>query len=337
MSRLALGCYPLGGGYGSIGEDEARATVDAALECGWTFLDTAEAYLTSEERLGRILRGRRDQVFLATKAFPCESYSYEHLAAALEGSLRRLQTDRIDLYQLHGREDWVFPYGPTPVDELADALERLRRSGKALHIGVSNLPLELLDALASRCRLFSTQNLYSMIDRGDEPDELHLAVESEIMPYAAAHGIAVIAYSPLSRGLLATGLDPRRTFPVDDERHFLPRYQPGIYEHYVALAKRLGAWAGEHGCTLPELAVAWTLRHPSVKSTLIGSKSPAQVRAVARAELVSLTEQDLVELDEILSTLPPVARAAKMVVWDHFSEETHAELRRRRGAMPTGA
>jgi aryl-alcohol dehydrogenase-like predicted oxidoreductase len=121
MSRLALGCYPLGGGYGAVPDDQARATVDAALDCGWTFLDTAEVYLASEERLGRILEGRRDRVFLATKAYPCESYSHDHLAAALEGSLRRLRTDRVDLYQLHGPEDWVAPYGPTPLEEVAEA------------------------------------------------------------------------------------------------------------------------------------------------------------------------------------------------------------------------
>ena len=113
-------------------------------------IDTAEAYLDSEDRLGRFLEGRRDRVFLATKAFPCDSYSYEHLCAALEGSLRRLRTDRIDLYQLHGREDWVYPYGPTQLEEVADSLNRLRSSGKAVHVGVSNFPVEMLDELASR-------------------------------------------------------------------------------------------------------------------------------------------------------------------------------------------
>ena len=130
MSRLGLGCYPIGGGYGSIPDEQAGATIDAALESGWTLFDTAEVYLESEERLGRLLQGRRDSVFLATKAYPCESYSHEHLVAALEGSLRRPQTDRVDLYPLHGPEDWIAPYGPTRVEEVADALDRLRRSGR---------------------------------------------------------------------------------------------------------------------------------------------------------------------------------------------------------------
>ena len=330
-SRIALGAYPLGGGYGRVAEDDARATVDAALEHGWTLIDTAEAYLESEERLGRILRGRRDSVFLATKAFPCESYSYEHLEAALEGSLRRLQTDRIDLYQLHGREDWVYPYGPTPLEELADSLNRLHRSGKVVHVGVSNLPLETLDALASRCTIFSTQNLYSLIDRGEDPDKLHLAVEAELMPYALEHGIAVLAYSPLSRGLLAEGLDPSYVFPEDDERHFLPRYQPGIYEHYVALANKLAEWAHDHGTTLPKLAVAWTLQHPAVTSTIVGPKRPEHVHAVAGADELTFSDDELRELDGIVSSLPLVAQAAKMVVMEHSSEESHEWIRRRRG------
>jgi len=330
-SRLSLGCYPLGGGYGDVDEDAARATVDAALDCGWTLIDTAEAYLDSEDRLGRILEGRRDRVFLATKAFPCDSYSYEHLEAALDGSLRRLRTDRIDLYQLHGREDWVYPYGPTELEEVADALTRLRRSGKAVHVGVSNFPVEMLDELASHTTVFSTQNLYSLIDRGDEPDKLHLAVEKEILPYARERGIAVLAYSPLSRGLLAEGLDPTHVFPENDERHFLPRYQPGIYEHYVTLADRLASWAHDYGTTLPKLAIAWTLQHPAVTATIVGPKRPEHVYAVAGADELRLDAAQLNELDQIVDTLPPAARAARMVVMDHSTEESHEWIRLRRG------
>lgn len=209
MSRLAFGAYPLGGGYGTFDEAQAREAVHTAIDSGLTMIDTAETYLDSEERLGRILKGRRDGVFLATKFFPCEPYSSENLEAALDGSLRRLQTDRLDLYQIHGPEDWLGPLArPTPVDELAESLTRLRVSGKALRIGVCNLPMAQVDELASRTEIFSTQNLYSIIDRGDEPDFLHIAVESEVIPYAATHGIAFLAYSPLSRGLLVGNQSP---------------------------------------------------------------------------------------------------------------------------------
>jgi len=330
LSRIALGAYPLGGGYGAVGEPQARATVDAALEAGWTFFDTAETYLESEERLGRILRGRRDRVFLATKAFPSEAYTSANLRASLEASLRRLGTDRVDLLQLHGPEDWVRPFGPTPLEEVGEALEELRVSGKAVHVGVCNLPAADMDALSASVELFSTQNLYNMIDRGDEPDGLHLPVETEIIPFARERGIAFFAYSPLSRGLLADGLDPDRTFGTDDERHFLPRYRRGVYEQYVELAGQLSAWAHERGRTLEQLAVAWTLNRPGVTASIVGAKSPEQVQAMSEADEWRLAEAELAELDGVLATLPRGAREAKMVVWEHFQEDALERLRMRR-------
>lgn len=336
MSRLALGGYPLGGGYGTVHEDQAREAVYTAIEAGLTFIDTAETYLDSEERLGRILKGRRDGVFLATKFFPCEPYSYENLQAALEGSLRRLQTDRVDLYQIHGPEDWLGPLvRPTPVDELAESLTRLRTSGKALRIGVCNLPVPQLDELASRTEIFSTQNLYSIIDRGDEPDFLHLAVEAEVIPYAASHDIAFLAYSPLSRGLLVGKQSPDRTFGPDDERHYLPRYQKGAFEHYVALADRLHEWAIDHGRTLVQLAIAWTLQNPGVASAIIGAKNAEQVRAVVGADEWFLSATELAEIDAIVASLPREAKDAKMVVWDHFDASIVDKLRERRYATAT--
>jgi aryl-alcohol dehydrogenase-like predicted oxidoreductase len=330
-SRLGLGCYPLGGGYGSVDDDSARRTVDAALDAGWNFLDTAETYLASEERLGEILEGRRDRVFLATKAFPSEPYTYANLSVAVDSSLRRLRTDRIDLYQLHGPQDWVtsFPGQPS-YEEIADALLRLKQEGKVLQVGVCNLPPDVLATVHARAGLFSTQNLYSMLDRGAEGDPLHLPVEARIIPFAREHGLRFIAFSPLSRGLLADGLDASRTFGPDDERHFLPRYRPDIYPHYVALAGRLQAWAGDHGRSLVQLAVAWTLARPGVTNTLIGAKRPEQVQAVAGADAWQLTDADLAELDGIVATLPAAAADAKMIVWDHFPAEALAGLRRRR-------
>jgi aryl-alcohol dehydrogenase-like predicted oxidoreductase len=330
-TRLGLGCYPLGGGYGTVDDDAARATVDAALGAGWTFLDTAETYLASEERLGEILKGRRDRVFLATKAFPSEPYTYANLRVAVESSLRRLQTDRIDLYQLHGPQDWVMAFdGAPPYEEVADALGRLRESGKVLKVGVCNLPLDVLATIHERVGLYSTQNLYSMIDRGAEDDPLHLPVERQVIPYAKRNGLRFISFSPLSRGLLADGLDPSRTFGADDERHFLPRYAPDVYPDYVALAHRLEGWARDHGHSLVELAVAWTLSTPGVTNTLVGAKRPEQVRAVAGAADWRLGEQERQELDAIVGTLQERAREARMIVWDHFPSSALEGLRRRR-------
>ncbi len=333
LSRLALGCYPLGGGYGPVSLADARATVDAAIDAGWTFLDTAEGYLESEPRLGELLQGRRERVFLATKVFPCEAYRYENLRTALSNSLHRLRTDRIDLYQLHGPQDWVVQFEDAAgVDELADALRRLRDSGDVRFIGVCNLPVELLRALHERVGLFSTQNLFSMLDQGGVDDPIHLPVGEEIIPWAAANGVHVFAFSPLARGLLADGLDPARRFPPDDERHYLPRFAPDVYPHYARLAHALEAWARDHGRTLVELAVAWTLATPGVSSTLIGAKGPRHVDAVAGAESWRLSADELRELDAILGSLAPEAAAALSIVWDHFPPDAVTAMREQRHA-----
>jgi len=330
FSPIALGGYPLGGGYGDVSEDNARRTVDAALDHGWTFVDTAESYLQSEVRLGRILEGRRDRVFLATKVFPCEPFTSENLNRAIRASLRRLRTDRLDLYQVHGPEDWVVRWRETPWDEIGAALADLVRSGLALRIGVCNLTIAQMTALSAHIPLFSTQNLYSLIDRGDQPDPLHLPVETETLPYAIANNMAFLAYSPLSRGLLSDNLDPARTFGQDDERYFLPRYQPDVYPLYVSLARRLQAWAADHGHSLTQLAVAWTLSKPGVRSALVGAKSPRQVMALAGADDWTLTASQTAEVERIVATLPAVAKRARMVIWDHFPPEALASMARRR-------
>jgi aryl-alcohol dehydrogenase-like predicted oxidoreductase len=318
-----------------VDDDSARRTVDAALDAGWTYMDTAETYLASEERLGELLVGRRDAVFLATKAFPSESYTYENLQAAVESSLRRLRTDRIDLYQLHGPQDWVVAFDDSPAyEEIADSLGRLRADGKILNIGVCNLPRDLIALIHERVGLFSTQNLYSMIDRGADDDPLHLPVEREIIPYAREKGLRFICFSPLSRGLLADGLDPARTFGPEDERHFLPRYGPTIYPEYVSLARKLESWANDQGHSLVELAVAWTLATPGVTNTLVGAKRPEQVAAVARASQWQLSEADTVEVDEIIVGLSQQAAEAKMIVWDHFDPAALEGLVRRRHDEP---
>ena len=215
LSRIGLGCYALGGGYGNVTEPDAEATVDAAIACGWTLVDTAESYLDSEYRLGRILKSRRDDVFLATKVFPCEPYNEHNIVTAAEASLRRLQTDRIDLYQLHGPEDWVRPYA-TPLDEVAGALNRLVHEGKILRVGACNFPVAVLEELSKHVRLFSLQDLYGPLDPGADQDLPNIPSVTKKLQFAADHGIAFLAYSPLARGLLRRGptypanISPRR-------------------------------------------------------------------------------------------------------------------------------
>jgi aryl-alcohol dehydrogenase-like predicted oxidoreductase len=329
LPPLALGCYPLGGGYGGLSVEDARRTVDAALDVGWNLLDTAEAYLDSEERVGAILEGRRDGVFLATKAFPSEAFSARNLKAALEMSLRRLRTDRIDLYQLHGPEDWVTATRHSELSEIAGVLGELKASGKVLNVGVCNMSLDDIRAIAAGVDLFSTQNLLSLFDR-EGYDDLHLSVAAEILPWAQASGVHFLAFSPLARGLLGDRLDENRRFGEDDERFFLPRFQPDVYPEYIAVARRLKAWAADHGRPLSHLAIAWTIATPGVSSTLIGAKTAEQVQELAGAADWQLMPSEVAEVEAIADSLSERGRQAQSIVWDHFQEAALAGLRARR-------
>ncbi len=333
LSRLGLGCYALGGGYGKVDLAEARATVDAALDAGWSVVDTAEAYLDSEERLGQILKGRRDKVFLATKVFPCESYLPVNIKRALTNSLAKLQTDYVDLYQLHGPQNWIIDFDDAAsLDVIAQSLQESLDSGKVLNVGVCNMPIEVMKQLHSRVRLFSTQNLFSIFDDGSDHDEIHLPVGEQIIPWAIENEVKFLAFSPLARGLLADGQIPSRIFPPDDERHFLPRFQPEFFPDWARIANLLEEWAGDHGKTLVQLAIAWTLSRNGVSTTLIGAKTPQQVNAFAGSESFALSDGDLVEISNIVGMLSPTASAAKSIVWDHFPPEAVDAMRQRRHA-----
>ena len=334
MSRIALGCYPLGGGYGGITEREARATIDAALEAGWSFLDTAEAYLDSEERLGHILAGRRDSVFIATKAFPSETYTYEHLRVALDRSLARLQTDRIDLYQLHGPEDWVVRFDDaTPLDELADSLTRLRDSGKALRVGVCNLDAETLRTLAERADLFSTQNLYSLLDRGAEDDPIHLPVEREIIPTAAELWARVPGLQPA-----CSGAPRRRPRPASDvhagRRAALPPPFPARRLPRLCRACPPAAVLGGGPRTIVGAACGrMDPREPGRYVCARRSEVAAAGRGHRRRRgLAASGIRELKEIDEILATLPREPRQPSRSSGTTFQPEDVGRLRDRRYA-----
>ena len=161
---------------------------------------------------GGSLKSRRDDVFLATKVFPCEPYNENNIVTAAEASLRRLQTDRIDLYQLHGPEGWIRPYA-TPLDEVAGALDRLVDAGKILRVGASNFPVPDLEELSKHVRVFSLQDLYGPLDPGTEHDMPNIPSVTKKLQFAANHGIAFLAYSPLARGCSARTRPPSEHFP----------------------------------------------------------------------------------------------------------------------------
>ena len=282
VSRVGLGCNNFGG---RLGLGETRAVVDAALEAGVTFFDTAETYGDgggSERLLGEVLEGRRDQVVLATK-FAWEPgaglAAPESIRRSIEGSLERLRTDRIDLYYLH-RPDPEIPIGDT-----LGALDELVQAGKVRAIGCSNFSAEQLaaaDRVAGEqgtARFTVLQNHYNLLRRDDDED---------VLPLCRELGVAYIPYFPLASGLL-TGKYRRGQAAPEGTRLADREIEDEQFDRIEALA----GFAEERGHTLHELAIAALASTPGVASVIAGATKPEQVRANAAAASWELSQGEL--------------------------------------------
>jgi len=286
VTAVGLGCNNFGG---RVDEDGTRAVVDAALEAGITFFDTADIYGSqggSEELLGRVLHGRRDQVVLATKwGKPMRDGgerrgSREYIRGALEASLRRLQTDVIDLYQHHEEDP------ETPLEETVETLEELVREGKVRAWGTSNYrpeTLERVKALASDA-FVSEQSEYSWLARD---------AERELLPTCERLGLGFIPYFPLASGLL-TGKVSRDNPPAEGTR----LHGRDIDESDLDAVAQLRAWAEAHDVSLLDVAVGGLLAVKPVVSVIAGATKPDQVRANAKAGEWRPSAGELAELRE---------------------------------------
>jgi aryl-alcohol dehydrogenase-like predicted oxidoreductase len=294
VSVVGLGCNNFGGRL------DAAATarvVHAALDAGINFLDTADIYggTKSEEYLGRALAGRRDQVVLATKFGMAVDEQRrgarpEYVRRAFEDSLRRLNTERIDLYQLHQPDPAV------PIADTLGALDELVKAGKVREIGCSNFSAEQLGeaeaaARAGAARFVSVQNEYSLVQR--EPERAVLAACERL-------GLAFIPYFPLASGLL-TGKYRRGRPAPKGTRLAEARFGALHSERNLALVEELTEYAAARGHSLLELAISWLLSRPAVASVIAGATSPEQVALNARAAGWRLTQAELAEIDAILA------------------------------------
>ena len=299
VSVVGLGCNNFGG---RIDEAATRKVVDAAIDAGINFFDTADIYgaTSSEVLLGRALGARRDDVIVATKfGVPIDDErkggaSAAYVARAVDDSLRRLGTDRIDLYQLH------FPDTNTAIAETLGALDELVRAGKVREIGCSNFTAEMLDEAetASRAtgqaRFVSVQNEYSVLRR---------LPEQGVLQACERLGVAFIPYFPLASGLL-TGKYKRDEAPPEGTRlASMPaeRQADAFSDKNMTRVERLDGWAREHGHSLLELAFSWLLTRPTVASVIAGATKPEQAVANARAAGWALTPADLTDIDALLA------------------------------------
>jgi aryl-alcohol dehydrogenase-like predicted oxidoreductase len=305
VSVVGLGCNNFGSRVDLSG---TRAVVDAALDSGITFFDTADTYGNkggSETLLGHVLRGRRDDVVLATKFgndmggmygqdFRARA-SRRYIRKAVEGSLSRLQTDYIDLYQLHNLDAF------TPIEETLEALDELVKEGKVRYIGSCNLDAwQVSDAewtarASGATRFISAQNHYSLLERG---------VEAELVPATVKYGIGVIPYFPLENGLL-TGKYQRDEAPPAGTR--LAGRQDELTDDVFDRLDVLEAFARERDRSLLDVAIGGLAAQPGVASVIAGATSPAQVRANATSGQWQPRPDDLAVLDKIAPTRRPDA------------------------------
>lgn len=292
VSVVGLGCNNFGR---RLDSGATLAVVDAALDAGINFFDTADVYggTKSEEFLGRALGQHRDEVVIATK-FGAQldeqrkGASPEYVEQAVEDSLRRLRTDRIDLYQLHRPDPEV------PIEDTLGALDELVRAGKVREIGCSNFSAAQLRAAAARvggARFVSVQNEYSL---------LHREAERDVLPECERLGIAFIPYFPLASGLL-TGKYRKGQPAPEGSRLQSRRGDSLLTDRNLAVVERLIEFSESRGHTILELAISWLLERPAVASVIAGATSPEQVRSNVAAAGWRLTEEELAEIDAIVS------------------------------------
>jgi aryl-alcohol dehydrogenase-like predicted oxidoreductase len=298
VSAVGLGTNQFGGKVDQAG---VTAIIDAAIEAGITFIDTADVYTRtrSEETIGVAVRGRRQQVVLATKvASPVgdgpndRGASRHRIMEGAEAALRRLQTDYIDLFQIHRWDD------TTPIEETLRALDDLVRSGKARYVGASNFAawqLARANAIAELrgwSSFVTIQPHYHLLERG---------IERELVPFCAASGVGILPYFPLAGGFL-TGKYRRGEAAPPGSRGESNRYvQQYMTDGNFTIVEQLSAWAQERGHSMGELAHAWLLAQPRVCSVISGATSPQQVREHAPAADWRLNADDVTEINAILA------------------------------------
>ena len=300
VTLVGLGCNNFGM---RIDEDQSAAVVHAALDTGINLFDTADVYggTRSEQYLGRALGNRRDEAVIATKFVAPIDDDPSHagagargVAEAVEGSLRRLGTDRIDLYQQHGPDPNV------PIEETLEALDTLGRAGKVREIGNSNFSGEQIDdaqAVSERsgfARFVSAQNHFNLLHR----DPLR-----DVVPACVRDGLGILPYFPLASGLL-TGKYRRGELPPEGTRlSQLPEDRAArvMSDRNFDEVDRLTAFAAERDHTLLELAFAWLAAQPAVTSVIAGATKPEQVAANVSAVEWKLSDDDLAQLDDLVA------------------------------------
>ena len=313
ISVIGLGTWAIGGGdwkfgWGDQDEQEAIDTIVRAVDLGINWIDTAAIYGEgrSEVLVAKALRQipAADRPLIATKCGRValgngeigKCLRRESVIAECDGSLKRLQTDCIDLYQLH------WPEPDEEIEEGWQTLMDLQQQGKVRHIGVSNHSVSQMARLQKIAPIVSLQPPYSMIARD---------VEAEILPYCGQHNMGVLCYSPMGKGLLTGAFSAARVAALSakDHRTRDPRFQSPQLEFNLAFVESLGAIAVGLGWTLPELSIASTLRRPELTSAIVGSRKPEQIAQTVIAGDRVLDSSSIIAVDSAIQKRDAALRA----------------------------
>ncbi len=308
VTPIGLGSWAIGGGnyqfgWGSQDDAESIETIQRALDLGINWIDTAAVYGLghSEEVVGKAVRawtgGDRPYIFTKCGRVWNEqrqisgNVSGQSIRQEAENSLRRLQVDAIDLYQMH----WPDP--DPQIEEGWGEMAKLKAEGKVRHIGVSNYSVSQMERIQKIAPIDSLQPPYSMIDRD---------VEKDILPYCQEHNIAVIVYSPMASGLLTGGMTKERVekLPQDDWRKRDPDFQEPRLSRNLELTRLLTDIGYPHNMSAANVAIAWTLRHPAVTAAIVGARHPQQINENVEAAEFRLGEDEIEQIDKFLREHP---------------------------------
>ena len=297
VTPVAMGCWPISG-VTTLGVTDAEsvATLEAALDSGVNFFDTAFCYGYEGEReklIGRGLGHRRDEVVIATKGgvhwenrIQQRDARPETLRRQCDESLQRLDTDRIDLYYIHAPDPAV------PVSESAGGLKHLLEEGKILSVGVSNFTADQMEEFSAVCPISASQPHYNMLQR---------EIEDEHLPWCRQHGVSVMAYWVLLKGLLAGHLSRDHVFESPDGRAKYPMFQGAEYQRNLDFVDSLRPIASDADLTVSQLVIAWTLAQPGISVALCGGRRPEQIRESAVAMGADVGEEMLGRVDQAIA------------------------------------
>ena len=304
LSPIGFGAWAIGGGdwqyaWGPQEDSESIAAIHRALDLGINWVDTAAVYGLghSEEIVGQALKQTTAKPYVFTKCGMLWdenrkiNQSLKSIRKEVEDSLRRLQVDVIDLYQIH----WPVP--DDEVEEGWEAMAEIQREGKVKHIGASNFNVAQLRRAQKIAQVTSLQPPYSMINR---------SIEDEILPFCSEYNIGVINYSPMQSGLLTGKMTPERiaNMPADDFRKTTKQFQEPRLSRNLDLAALLAQIGSRHDVSAGVIAISWTLHHPAVTAAIVGARSPEQVDGITPAAHFRLSEDEFQEIGRFLEARP---------------------------------